>query len=265
MNIQKRLLQSTNIIFFLGTIVVNGLANALPIGGISTGALSDSYPNLFVPAGITFAIWGLIYLFLLGFIIYQARDILKKEQKPDSSLHSIGPFFILSCAANICWIFVWHYRIVWLSIIFMFAILGCLLSIYLRLDIGKSKSSLMEKVFYDIPFSIYLGWITVATIANITAFLVTIGWNGFGIPENIWTIVMIGAAAVITLLVLFTRKDIAYALVIIWALGGIIIKRTNAMFPPREGIVVTAGICMGLIGLGVIGTGVKMVMERRKG
>ncbi|MBN2536626.1 MAG: tryptophan-rich sensory protein [Spirochaetales bacterium] len=263
MKINKRLLITGNIVAFLATIVVNYLANALPIGGSTTGALSDSYPNLFVPAGITFSIWGIIYLFLLGFIVYQARDLFKKEQNDNKFIDKIGIFFILSSLSNIGWIFVWHYRQIWLSILFMLAILGILLVIYLRLDTGKTKPALLEKIFVHIPFSIYLGWITVATIANITALLVSLGWDGFGFPEYVWAMVMIAAACIITLLVLFTRKDIAYALVIIWAIAGIIIKRTNPVFQPQQGIVITSWICIGLIGLGVIASGLKMVLKKQ--
>lgn len=262
MKLHKRILPIVNIVAFAATIVVNWLANALPIGGNTTGALSDSYPNLFVPAGITFSIWGVIYLFLLCFIVYQARDLFKKEQNGDDTINKIGFFFILSSLANICWIFAWHYKLTWLSLLFMFGILGVLLAIYLRLDIGKDKPAFIEKVFVHIPFSIYLGWITVATIANITALLVSLGWNGFGLPEYIWTIVMICAASIITLLVLLTRKDIAYALVIMWALTGIIIKRTNPIFPPQQGIVIAAWICIGVIGVGIIAAGIKTVKER---
>lgn len=265
MKINKRILLLGNIVAFIGTIVVNYLANALPIGGNTTGALSDSYPNLFVPAGITFSIWGVIYLLLLCFIVYQARDLFKKEQKDDETINKIGFFFILSSIANISWIFIWHYRLTWLSLLFMFAILGMLLAIYLRLDIGKTRPAFLENIFVHIPFSIYLGWITVATIANITALLVSLGWDGFGLPENVWAIVMICAACLITLLVLLTRKDIAYALVILWALTGIIIKRTNPAFPPQQGIVIASWICIGLIGLGVVTAGLRMVMKPQKG
>ena len=220
-----QLLQIGNIIAVIITIIVNGLANLLPIGGKNTAELSDNIPNLFVPAGITFSIWGIIYFLIILFAIYLAKDLFKKEKTTKSFLEKIGFFFILASLANIIWIFLWHYEQVLLSLLAMLVLFGSLLVMYLRLNIGKEEVSLKEKLFIHVPISVYIGWITVATIANITAVLVTIGWDGFGVSEEIWTMLVMIVAAIITILMLIKRKDCAYSAVIIWALIGIYLKR----------------------------------------
>ena len=245
----KRILQISNFLAVVLTIVVNSLANILPINGKNTGQLSDNIPNLFVPSGITFAIWGVIYLLLILFAIYQARDFFKKEKIEMPYLTKITPFFILASAANIIWIFLWHYEKVALSLIAMLILLISLIAIYIKLNVGQQQIPLKEKMFIHVPFSVYLGWITVATIANITAWLVTIDWDGFGISDVIWTIVVLCVATLLTLIILYKRKDIAYSLVIIWALLGIVIKRMQ----DQTEIATTATIGIVIIIIAIIG------------
>ena len=220
-----QLLQIGNISAVILTIIVNGLANILPIGGKNTGELSDNIPNLFVPAGITFAIWGVIYILIIMFAIYLAKDLFKKEKTTKPFLEKISFYFILASLANIIWIFLWHYEQVLLSLLAMVLLFFSLLMIYLRLNIGIEKVSSKEKWFIHLPISVYIGWITVATIANVTAVLVTINWDGFGISEEIWTMLVIIVAAIVTIFMLVKRKDWQYSTVIIWALLGIYLKR----------------------------------------
>jgi len=238
-----------NIIAFLGTIAVNALANALPINGKTTGELSDLYPNLFVPAGFTFSIWGVIYLLLAMFVIYQ---IVIPNRSAAGFLKKISLFFILASAANIGWIFLWHHQRVTVSLVAMFILLASLLAIYLRLGIGVQAASWRERVMLQLPFSVYLGWITVATIANVTAVLVHIRWNRFGASEELWTVVVLIVAALITLAVLFTRNDLFYALVILWAFLGILLKRLAVDSPPSRVIVITLAIAMATIGVALL-------------
>ena len=244
-----KLLQVGNIIAVIITIIVNGLANLLPIGGKNTAELSDNIPNLFVPAGITFSIWGIIYFLIILFAIYLAKDLFKKEKTTKSFLEKIGFFFILASLANIIWIFLWHYEQVLLSLLTMLVLFGSLLVMYLRLNIGKEEVSLKEKLFIHVPISVYIGWITVATIANITAVLVTIGWDGFGVSEEIWTMLVMIVAAIITILMLIKRKDCAYSAVIIWALIGIYLKRmtNNPIYGLQTQIAYTAVIAIVII------------------
>lgn len=229
---------------YIVMIVVNYLANALPINNIDTGAVSDLYPNLFAPAGITFSIWGIIYLLLGLFVLYQFGTFKRISLKEDKLLNKISVYFIISSVANALWIFSWHYGLLWLSIILMLTILLSLIKINLLIRENKSK----DFFFLSLPFSIYFGWITVATIANITAFLVSLGWSGFGIAENIWMIAIILVGSIIGILTSIRNKDVAYILVFVWAYIGIIIKHTSAVgfnnqYPE---IITAASICIAL-------------------
>jgi hypothetical protein len=242
-------LKILNLIAFLATIAVNAMANALPINGKTTGELSDLYPNLFVPSGLTFSIWGVIYLLLAAFVVYQAAA---PGRNAADFLQKIGPLFIVSSAANIGWIFLWHYQRVYASLAVMLLLLASLLAIYLRLDIGIQASSWRVKLLVQLPFSVYLGWITVATIANATAVLVHAGWNRFGASEQFWTVAVLIVAAVITLVVLFTRNDLFYALVVLWAFLGILIKRLAVDSPPSRAIITTLAVGMALIAVALL-------------
>ena len=226
-NTKKIILQISNFLAIIFTIIVNSLANILPINNKLTAEISDSIPNLFVPAGLTFSIWGVIYTLLILFAIYQIRDLFKKDKTDIPFLEKIGVLFLISSVANIIWIILWHYEQVIFSLLAMILLFVSLLLIYLRLEIGKSDVKLKEKLFVHVPFSVYIGWITVATIANVTAVLVEIGWGGFGISQQTWTILIIIIATILTILVLYNRKDYAYSAVIIWALLGIYLKRIS--------------------------------------
>jgi len=244
-------LSTLNLIGFLGTIVVNGLANALPLNNKTTGELSDQYPNLFVPAGLTFSIWGVIYILLAIFVIYGLIISVKNNTQKTAFIENIGILFFISSLANIGWIFAWHYEILPLSLVLMLVILGSLITIYLRLRIGKSDSTLSEKYLVHLPFSVYLGWITIATIANVTAVLVDINWNTFGLGEQFWAVAVIIVGIAIALSILFTRKDIFYCLVVDWALLGILLKRL-ADSTPVQSVIIISIIGMALISVGII-------------
>lgn len=245
------LLAIVNIIGLLGTVVVNGLSSSLPINGKTAGELSDQYPNLFVPAGLTFSIWGVIYILLAIFVIYGLIVVVKKEPEKSSFVGNVGILFFLSCLANIGWIFAWHYEIVSLSLILMLVLLVILITVYLKLSIGKSDSFRIEKYLVHLPFSVYLGWITIATIANVTALLVYLNWNAFGIGEPFWAVAIIIVGIGITLSVLLTRNDIYYCLVVVWALLGILLKRLDDSTPVQSVIIVTI-VGMVLITVGII-------------
>lgn len=192
-------------------VVMNYLANALPINDKTTGELSAQYPNLFVPAGITFSIWGVIYLMLLIFCIIQFRN----ENKP--IVEAIGWAFSLSCLLNALWIIAWHYEILPLSLIIMLGLLTALVYINIQLrnePIGITKAA----------FGIYLGWICIATIANVTALLVHYNWGGTDVN---WAITMIFIGLVITALTLYRLNNPLLGLAVIWAFIGIVINRQN--------------------------------------
>jgi len=253
------ILSILNLLGFLGTVVVNALAVILPINNITTGELSDLYPNLFVPAGLTFAIWGLIYVLLGIFAIYPLIPSVRRDAQKVDFVQRIGPLFFISCLANIGWIFAWHYKIVPLSLVLMLILFGSLLAIYLRLNIGKSEAPKAEKYLVHLPFSVYLGWITIATIANATALLVNINWNAWGLGEQFWAVAVIIVGIAIALSVLFTRKDIFYGLVVDWALLGILLKRLS----PTE-VRVQSVVVVTIVGLALISGGVIAQLIRKK-
>ncbi len=239
------------VITFIAMIVVNALANLLPINGVDTGGVSDAYQNLFAPAALTFAIWGLIYLLLAGFTFYQLGIINKNDSINKALLNKVGIVFSISSIANALWIFSWHYKIIYLSMGLMAIILVCLIIIVnaIRKENLTNQLTNKEKVFVKLPFSIYFGWITVATIANMTTLLVGIGWNGFGISETIWTVIVIAVGAVIGILTIMRNKDYAYGLVIIWAYIGILIKHMSSsgfagMYPA---VITTVIIALALV------------------
>ncbi|MFX1449804.1 MAG: hypothetical protein ACFFCM_03105 [Promethearchaeota archaeon] len=261
----KKFLQIANIITYFLTILVNFLANLIPIGGRNTGQVSDSYPDLFAPAGITFSIWGVIYVLLAFFVFYTSRDVFKEQEDDIPYVEQISFYYMISNILNITWLISWHYNIIPLSFVIMIGILLTLIKIYLNLNIGLEEISTKEKILVHVPFSVYLGWISIATIANTTALLVAMGWDGFGISESIWTIIVLIVAIILTLLMQYIRKDIAFSLVVIWASIGIIIKRLapitlqvlflnlGVLFEPiYYEIAITAGIGIIIVSIGII-------------
>ncbi len=243
-----------NLLGYVVVLALNYLANALPIGGRTPAEVSGMFPTLFTPAGYTFAIWGVIYLLLLGFVVYQARFWGKE---PPAFLQRIGWLFLLSCAANAAWLPAFHYLQLGLSLLLILLLLGSLTGIYLRLDIGKSSPAPAERWLVHLPFSVYLGWVSVATIANTSILLTHLGWDGQPGGPQLWTVVVIAAAVGLGLAALLLRRDFGYALVIVWALSGIYSNRV-ANIGTDDGLVETAAVVgMVLLGVGVVFRGVR--------
>ncbi len=224
---------------FVGVLVTNGLANALPLNGANTGVLSDEIPNLFVPAGLTFSIWGLIYLLLAGYIVAVLAEAGRTAREGHSDDGSAwGPadatLFLLNAAANIGWIFAWHWRKVGLAMFLMLVILGTLIALEAGNQSKLSRGGALDKdrvrgwarrFFLTVPLRVYLGWISVATIANATAVLVKAGWSGFGLDPRFWTVFVIVAGLAVALGFSLLKRQIAAPLVIVWAYAGIVLKR----------------------------------------
>ncbi len=243
-----KLLQFLNIVALVFVLIMNAAATTLPLNGVTTEEISDALPSAFTPAGYTFAIWGLIYFALTGFIIYQALP----SQRHRPFLQRIGLLFVLNGIANGSWIAAWHYGYYVLSVGIMLVILGTLIAIYLRLRIGQPDPDLTtaDKLLYQAPFSLYLGWITVATIANVSSVINYLGWNGFGIAETTWAIIMIFVAVIVAGLLLYNRRNLAYAGVLVWALFGI--RAASAVDAPNvaTSAVIAAVLIAGLALLG---------------
>ncbi len=248
-------LKGMNIIAFVLTVLVNGLAGSTTIlGGKFTAEISDMNPTLITPAGYVFSIWGVIYILLGIFVVFQALP----GEKGKGYQNRIGWLFVLSSLLNVLWLFLWQYVYLSFSVVLMFLLLATLIAIYLRLNIGKSATSLREKLAFYLPFSVYLGWITIASIANVAVFLVSENWDGFGISQETWATLIIIIALLITLLVIVTRKDVAYGLVIIWALVGIAMKQSE-----NQNIVVIAEISAIIIAV-VLAASILITRLRRK-
>lgn len=205
------------------TITINALASLLPLNGQDTGEISDRFEILFVPDGYVFSIWGIIYLGLILYTIYQALP----SQRENKVLNDIAPYYWLGSLANSVWIFLWHYEFFLLTWIAMLILLGSLIVLYTRLSGARSRLNTMQKGMVMVPFSIYLGWISVATVANITQVLFFIDWNGWGISTQAWAVIMLIVATLLGILMLWREKDIAYTLVLIWAFIGIAVKQAD--------------------------------------
>lgn len=235
--------QTAVVVAMAATIAVNGLANALPLNGQQTGEISDRFKVYFVPAGYVFSIWGLIYIGLILYAIYQALAVHRENPR----LVKTGWLFVFSCVTNAGWLFLWHFEYFVLTVAAMVALLGLLIAIYLRLEIGRTKVSTGERWLVRAPFSVYLGWITVATAANITSTLDAVHWSGWGIAPQTWAVLLIVASASIGILVGLTRRDAAYVLVLVWALAGIAIKQAHSA-PVASSAWAAAAVLLALAG-----------------
>jgi hypothetical protein len=214
-----KLSQIITILATVITITINGLANALPLNGLETGEISDRFEIYFVPAGYVFSIWGLIYLGLILYTVYQALP----AQRDNQTLAAIAPIYWVSSLANIIWLYLWHFEVFSLTLAAMLTILAALIIIYLKLR----ESSGQEKWLVRLPFSIYLGWISVATVANFSQFLFYFNWNGFGVDGAIWAVIMLGVATILGLLMALRENDPFYVLVLIWAFAGIAVSQAD--------------------------------------
>lgn len=210
-----------NVILAVGTIVMNILANALPLNGQNTGEISDRFNVLFVPAGYVFSIWGLIYIGLIAYVVFQALP----AQRNNPRLARVDALFVVASVANVAWLFFWHYNLFLLTLVAMLALLGSLIGIYLALGIGRSAVADAERWAVRVPFSIYLGWVSVATIANVTDVLDFVGWSGWGLEPAALAALMLAVGVVLAALVAFTRHDTAFVLVFVWAYIGIALKQ----------------------------------------
>ena len=204
----------------LVTILINILADAIPLNGQTTAEISNRFDVYFVPAGFTFSIWGIIYIGLIAYAYYQARI----KQAEDSRLKGISVLFIYSCVANIAWLFFWHFNLYALSLLAMVSLLVLLILIHLRLHPDKTGSQGIEKWVVDIPFKIYLGWICVATLANVTDVLYYYHWTGMGIEPVTWAQIMLAVGTLVAISFHLARKDLVVPFVFIWAYIGIGVK-----------------------------------------
>ena len=216
--------QTANLLSVLLALIVNILATTLPLNNQTTAQISDRFKVFFVPAGYVFAIWGIVYIGWIAFTVYQFLPAHKESPR----LRGLGYLFALTGVFNAAWLFCWQYNHFTLSVIVMLILLGLLIASYLNLNIGHTSVSSAEKWCVDIPLSVYLGWISVATIANISDWLYSVHWNGFGIDPQVWAVIMLIIASLVGILMALTRQDSGYLFVFVWAFAGIAVKQAGA-------------------------------------
>lgn len=247
-----RALAIYQLLFFVFMITMNALANGLPLNGYNTGEISAFYPNRFVPAGFTFSIWGIIYLLLLGYTVF-STSLLWKKNEADPLLKPVtyvANYFTLTCALNGAWIMVWHLLQIELSLLFMLWLLATLVVIYVKLQAYRTQLTGVQSLLLYVPFIVYLGWISVATIANTTALLVHYKWNGFGIDAVMWSCIMMTVAALLGTFFSVFRRDFFYTLVVAWALYGISVSQneySNIVTIAQGGI----ALCLAMVVIGL--------------
>ena len=240
--VKKPWLKVGILLSFIIMVAVNALANILPLNGVQTGAVSDLYPNLFTPAPITFAIWGVIYLTLAVYVVFQLLPVRGEgDASRQSMLRKVGHMFIFTSLLNAGWIFAWHYYQMNLTMILMVLLLAGLMRIGWLLR--TPHCSPKEELALRIPFGIYFGWITVATIANASALLVSLKWDGFGLSAPLWTAIILAVGVLIAGTTMFRTHNPAYGLAVIWAFVGILIRHLSpAWYGGQYTLIVIAAI-----------------------
>jgi hypothetical protein len=251
----KKTLKVANGIALVVTIVMNYLSNSGVFNGNTMKTISDKYHNYFTPAGYAFSIWGLIYLGLLGFVLFTGRDLFTKKNTTDTDplVEKIGWWFALSCAANSFWVVAWLYDYIGLSVLIMIVLLFSLLMVIKNTRMELDYHPFKNYVFIFWPFALYAGWITVALIADIAAWLTKVGWDGWGLSEITWTIIMIVVAGLINIFMVWQRNLREYALVGIWALIAIAVSNENKV----QSILYTCYIVSAIILVSIIMSGFK--------
>ncbi len=226
---KDKLLAVLNLVFFLAHVTVSFLTQRKLFSAMDVGEVSNKYDTVFTPAGITFSIWGLIYIALLVFCIYHLYKVFTKpaEDQANTDLKAIGWLFIINNISTGLWLIVWVNEMLFFSVILILIQLISLVLISIRAHISNPDRPMSTRIFTQFPLSIYFGWISIATIANISAYLKSVNWQGMGISDSLWTIIMIGVATLLTLFIVLVRRNFPYGLVVLWALYGIILKRNQ--------------------------------------
>ncbi|MBK9122503.1 MAG: tryptophan-rich sensory protein [Chloroflexi bacterium] len=235
--------QLVNILALAAVVAFNFISQSLPLNGQTSAEIANRYSNmLYFPANYAFSIWGVIYTFLIIFGVYQALP----SQRDNPAVQRIGYLFAASSVFNIAWLTCFHYNQFALSMVMMLLLLGTLLAIYIRLGIGVSEVSRVTKIAIHVPFSIYIGWITAATIANAGYLLVDAGWDGFGISSEVWAVIMLTVTGIVAAGMVWLRRDIAYGLVIVWAVSAIAVRH-GAISSVAVAAVAVAGLTAVLV------------------
>lgn len=207
------------------TVFINYLSNTGVLNGNTMKTVSDKYHNLFTPAGYAFSIWGLIYLMLAGFVVYCFFGVKKEHER--RVVKQVGAWFAISCLINSAWVFAWLYHFTGVSVLLMVALLITLLAILFRTNAERTNPPLHIVAWVWWPFALYGGWISVALIANTAAYLTKIGWTGWGLSQQQWTIAMIVVAGLLNVVVTWRRNLREFALVGAWGLAAVAVANKN--------------------------------------
>lgn len=243
-----------NLIAYIVMVFVNGLAEWLPLNGLTTGEISAMYPTRITPAPYAFMIWGLIYGLLLLFVLYQ----LSAKGQAHPQVQQIGPWFIISCMLNAAWIIVWHWLYISASVFVMFALLITLIALYLRTRTGLPPHRSAAYWIISVPFSIYLAWISVAAIVNVSVALSKNGWHGFGWSESTWSVILMLFAALLAVWMGKRYRDPYYLLTTVWAL--IAISQSQQAYPLIVYTALSAAILLSFLALRITLRGIRWEM-----
>lgn len=233
MHASDRRRQWITVVTFLVTVIVNGAANALPIN-LPTREISDRFDVLVIPAAYVFSIWGVIYLLLLAFTVDQARP----SRAADPTLRRLGYLPALTGVLNTGWLLLFQYELFVPTVPVMIALLVTLIAINAITFADRDRLTGAARWSVRLPFSVYLGWITVATIANIAQTLDYVGFDAFGIDPPLVASTVLVVGLVIALTFVWRFADIAYGLVIVWAYAGVAVKEADTPLVP---VVAAAG------------------------
>lgn len=233
--------QFFNIVAVSATVAFNGISQAIPLNGQTSAEIANRYPNmLYFPANYAFGIWGVIYSFLIAFMVYQALP----AQRENPMLRRIGPLVVLTAVFNIGWLTAFHYDQLLLGMALMVLLLVALLAIYIRLDIGGAPVSRREKWLVHVPFSLYLGWVTAATVTNAGYTLTAAGWDGFGLSNELWAVIMLTVTGGIAAFMVLGRRDIAYGAAIVWAVSAIAARHSDVQVVWIAALVVSGAVAL---------------------
>lgn len=246
-----RTLAVLNFVFFVIAFAVSNLSQLKVFGGVTNADISNKYSTVFTPAGITFSIWGVIYLSLFGFTIYHLISAYKDDvhAEVNQDVSRIGNLFIVNNIATTAWVFAFTYEYLLTSMLLIIIQLITLIKIFITLNFFDNAKTFYNKLFTQFPLTIYFAWLCVANIANISLYLVSKGWDGFGIVPSMWAIIMITVTIILSIFIIIGKKNPFFGLVIVWALYGIVIKRTAVDEVAYSNVILTAWIGFGIIGV----------------
>lgn len=241
----NRLQQWLTLAAIIFAFVVNVFSNLYPMNGLTIGEISNTFFSdvLIIPASYAFAIWGVIYLGLFSFGFYQFQS----SQQQNPRLQTTRYWLICASLAQVIWVVVFLYRMFSVSLVAMLVILFGLIQAYLKLKNTPHPTSQKEQWFVDIPISIYLGWISVATIVNAASVLYNLGWSGWGISAPLWTTILITVAGLIGIILRLQYHETAFLVVLIWAFIAISIRQENQPLIVWTALVIS--LVLSLIGL----------------